>query len=297
MMVIDRSVGSRLFDALNFVLLVLVGVSCLLPIVHLASISLSDPAAVGGGKVNLWPVRPTLASYERITEDPAFFRSAMISVVRTVVGTTLNMVVTILLAYPLAQSKGRLRYRNLVAALVIIPMYFHAGLIPTYMVVRAVGLLNSFWALIFPSMVPVWSVIILMNFFRSQPKELEEAAIVDGATPGQVLLRVAVPIARPALATIGLFAILKHWNSFFDGLIYLNSPRDYPLQTYLYGQVVNAASLVELLQQGADRVAFYFSTETIRAAQIFLATIPIIIIYPLLQKHFVKGIVLGSVKG
>jgi putative aldouronate transport system permease protein len=297
MMVVDRSFGSRVFDAVNFVILVLVGLSCLLPIVHLAAISLSESSAVGGGLVSLWPVRFTLASYVRITEDSAFFRASLVSILRTSVGTTLNMIVTILLAYPLAQSRSRLRYRNVLAALVVIPMYFHAGLIPTYMVVRAVGLLNSFWALILPTMVPVWSVIILMNFFRTQPRELEEAAIVDGANPVQILVRIAVPIARPALATIGLFAILKHWNSFFDGLIYLNSPRDYPLQTYLYGQVVSAASLIELLQEGAENLALYFNTETIRAAQIFLATIPIIIIYPLLQKHFVKGIVLGSVKG
>lgn len=297
MMVLDRSWGSRVFDVLNLTFLTLVGLSCLLPIVHLAAISLSESSAVGGGMVSIWPVRPTLASYARILEDAAFFRAGFVSIVRTVVGTSLNMAVTILLAYPLAQNRSRLRYRNLLAALVVIPMYFHAGLIPTYMVVRAVGLLNSFWALILPTMVPVWSVIILMNFFRSQPKELEEAAIVDGATPGQILLRIAVPIARPALATIGLFAILKHWNSFFDGLIYLNNPRDYPLQTYLYGQVVSAASLIQLLQEGAENLALYFSTETLRAAQIFLATIPIIVVYPLLQKHFVKGIVLGSVKG
>ena len=296
-MVLDRSWGSRVFDALNLAFLTLVGLSCLLPIVHLAAISLSESSAVGGGMVSIWPVRPTFASYARIMEDSAFFRAGFVSIVRTVVGTSLNMFITILLAYPLAQNRSRLRYRNLLAALVVFPMYFHAGLIPTYMVVRAVGLLNSFWALILPTMVPVWSVIILMNFFRSQPKELEEAAIVDGATPGQILLRIAVPIARPALATIGLFAILKHWNSFFDGLIYLNNPRDYPLQTYLYGQVVSAASLIQLLQEGAENLALYFSTETLRAAQIFLATIPIIVVYPLLQKHFVKGIVLGSVKG
>lgn len=297
MMVVDRSVGSRVFDAINLFILVLVGLSCLFPIVHLAAVSLSESSAVGGGLVSLWPVRFTLASYARIMEDPAFFRSALVSILRTTVGTALNMVITILLAYPLAQSRRRLRYRNILAALVVIPMYFHAGLIPTYMVVRAVGLLNSFWALILPIMVPVWSVIILMNFFRSQPRELEEAAIVDGAGPLQILVRVSVPIARPALATIGLFAILKHWNSFFDGLIYLNNPRSYPLQTYLYGQVVSAASLIQLLQEGAEGLAQYFGTETIRAAQIFLATIPIIIVYPLLQKHFVKGIVLGSVKG
>jgi putative aldouronate transport system permease protein len=269
MMVADRSFGSRVFDAVNLVVLLLAGLTCLLPIVHLAAISLSESSAVGGGMVSLWPVRFTLASYVRITEDAAFFRAALISVIRTIVGTTLNMIVTILLAYPLAQSRSKLRYRNLIAGLVVIPMYFHAGLIPTYMVVRAVGLLGSFWALILPIMVPVWSVIILMNFFRSQPKELEEAAIVDGAPPFQILIRIAVPIARPALATIGLFAILRHWNSFFDGLIYLNNPRNYPLQTYLYGQVVSAANLIQLLQEGADSLAQYFSTETIRQRRSF----------------------------
>lgn len=295
MMVRDTTVGSRLFDAFNIVILTVVGASCLLPILHLAAVSLSEASAVGGGLVSLWPVRFTMASYEQLMQDTAFFRAAGVSVLRTVIGTVVNMMLTILVAYPMAQSPRRLKYRNPIMSFVIITMYFHAGLIPTYMVVRAVGLLNSFWALILPTAVPVWSVVILMNFFRSQPKALEEAGLIDGATPFQIMVRIAVPIARPALATLTLFAILKHWNTWFDGLIYLNRPSQYPLQTYLYGQIVNQ-NLVELLQQGAEDLIRFFNQETLRAAQIFLATIPIIVVYPFLQQHFVKGIVIGSVK-
>lgn len=295
MMVRDTTLGSRLFDVFNIVVLTVVGASCLLPILHLASVSLSEASAVGGGLVSLWPVRFTLASYDQLMQDTAFFRAAGVSVIRTVIGTVVNMMLTILVAYPMAQSPRRLKYRNPIMSFVIITMYFHAGLIPTYMVVRAVGLLNSFWALILPTAVPVWSVVILMNFFRSQPKALEEAGLIDGATPFQIMVRIAVPIARPALATLTLFAILKHWNSWFDGLIYLNRPSQYPLQTYLYGQIVNQ-NLVELLQQGAEDLIRFFNQETLRAAQIFLATIPIIVVYPFLQQHFVKGIVIGSVK-
>ncbi|MFW6261801.1 MAG: ABC transporter permease subunit, partial [Spirochaetota bacterium] len=135
----------------------------------------------------------------------------------------------------------------------------------------------------------------LMNFFRSQPRALEEAGLIDGATPFQIMWRIAVPIARPALATLTLFALLKHWNTWFDGLIYLNNPKQYPLQTYLYGQIVNQ-NLAQLLQQGAENLIQFFNQETLRAAQLFLATIPIIVVYPFLQQHFVKGIVIGSVK-
>ena len=295
MMVQDRTFASRLFDGFNLVFLLLVGASCLLPIVHLAAVSLSDASAVGGGLVSLVPIRPTLASYEMLLEDDAFFRAVGVSVMRTAVGTVVNMLMVILLAYPMAQSPRKLKYRNPLMAFIIITMYFSAGLIPTYMVVRAVGLLNSFWALILPTAVPVWSVVILMNFFRSQPRALEEAGLIDGASPMQILIRISLPIARPALATLTLFALLRHWNSWFDGLIYLNRPRQYPLQTYLYGQIVNQ-DLAQLLQQGAENLIFFFSQETLRAAQLFLATIPIIVVYPFLQRHFVKGIVIGSVK-
>ncbi|MFW5742897.1 MAG: carbohydrate ABC transporter permease [Spirochaetota bacterium] len=273
----------------------LVGLSCLLPVIHLAAVSFSDASAVGGGLVSLWPVRPTLASYEQLVQDTAFFRASGVSILRTSVGTVVNMALTMIVAYPMAQSPRRLKYRNPIMSFVIITMYFNAGLIPTYMVVRAVGLLNSFWALILPTAVPVWSVVILMNFFRSQPRALEEAGLIDGATPFQIMWRIAVPIARPALATLTLFALLKHWNTWFDGLIYLNDPKQYPLQTYLYGQIVNQ-NLAQLLEQGAENLIQFFNQETLRAAQLFLATIPIIVVYPFLQRHFVKGIVIGSVK-
>lgn len=296
MVIKDNSFGSRAFDIVNTVVLTIVGVSCFLPILHLFAVSLSNQSAVGGGLVSLWPVRPTAASYVKLMEDTAFFRAGSISIARTVVGTIVNLSLIVLLAYPLAQSPKKLKYRNVLMTYVIITMYFSAGLIPLYMVVRATGLLNSFWSLIFPRAVPVWSVIILMNFFRSQPESLEEAALIDGATPLQILYRIAIPIARPAIATLTLFAMLSHWNNWFDGLIYLNSPRLYPLQTYLYGQIAGADTRT-LLEQRASDIALFFSQETLRAAQIFVATIPIIIVYPLLQKHFVKGIVIGSVKG
>lgn len=294
-MVQDRTLGARLFDGFNLLFLAFIGATCLVPVIHVAAVSLSDPSAVGGGLVSLVPIRPTLASYERLMEDDAFFRAVGVSVLRTAVGSTVNMTLIVLLAYPMAQSPRRLKYRNPIMTFIIITMYFNAGLIPTYMVVRAAGLLNSFWALIVPTAVQVWSVVILMNFFRSQPKALEEAALIDGATPLQILIRVALPIARPAIATLTLFALLRHWNSWFDGLIYLNRPRQYPLQTYLYGQIVNQ-DLAQMLQQGTENLIFFFSQETLRAAQLFLATIPIIVVYPFLQRHFVKGIVIGSVK-
>jgi putative aldouronate transport system permease protein len=243
-------------------------------------------------------VRPTLAAYQKLMENTAFFRAGSVTLMRTAVGSAFNMGMVILLAYPLAQPAQKLRFRNILSSFVVITMYFSAGLIPTYMVVYRLGLLNSFWAMILPSAVPVFSVIILMNFFRGQPKELEEAGIIDGATPFQLLTRIALPIAQPALATLLLFALLFHWNSWFDGLIYFHNPSRYPLQTFLYGQIAGADISTTIMTTGdIDQLARYYSQETLRAAQIFLATVPIILVYPLLQKHFVKGIVLGSVKG
>jgi putative aldouronate transport system permease protein len=296
MMIRDSSISSRIFDLLIYIVLILAGLSCVLPLIHVLSISLSDKAAVGGGLVKLWPVRPTLAAYDRLIREAAFFRAAWISIMRTTIGTVLNMTLTALVAYPLAQSPRRLKYRNILMAVVIITMYFNAGLIPTYMVVRKVGLLNTFWSMIFPMALPVWNVVLLMNFFRSQPYELEEAALIDGATPPQIAWHVALPIAQPALATLTLFCIISHWNQWFDALIYLNSPKMYPLQTYLYGQIVGS-DIQTLLNRNREELAEYYNQETLRAAQIFLATLPIIVVYPLLQRHFVTGIVIGSVKG
>ena len=285
----------RLFVIVNCAFLGALAVICLLPLVHTLSLSLSSDSAADTGRVTLWPVDFTTAAYEYALSNPRFLRSLAVSLERVALGVTVNMILIVLVAYPLSKSSEVLRGRTVYVWFFVITMLFGGGLIPTYMVVQATGLLDSVWALILPKAVPVFSIILLLNFFRGVPKELEEAAFVDGASHWTVLWRIYLPLSKPALATIALFTIVTHWNSWFDGLIYMNSPDNYPLQSYLQTLVVQDPLTVQDL--GEREALQDVSNRTYKAAQIFLAALPVLAVYPFLQRFFVKGIVLGSVKG
>lgn len=285
----------RVFAVFNYLFLAVLALLCLFPLLHTLALSFSASAAADAGRVTVWPVQFTTAAYEYALTNPQFLSSFWISIQRVALGVTVNMVLTILVAYPLSKAPGVLRGRTAYVWFFVVTMLFAAGLVPTYMVVQATGLLDSIWALILPKAVPVFNVILLLNFFRSLPKELEEAAFVDGAGHWTVLLRIYLPLSKPALATITLFTIVAHWNSWFDGIIYMNSPEHYPLQSYLQTLVVQDSLSVrslnemDLLQEVSNR--------TYKAAQIFLAALPVLAVYPFLQRYFIKGINLGSVKG
>jgi putative aldouronate transport system permease protein len=291
-----RVVSSRrAFTWFNYLFLSALAVLCLFPLLHTLALSFSTSAAANAGRVALWPVDFTVAAYDYAFGNPQFLRSFGVSLERVALGVTVNMVLTILVAYPLSKAPGVLRGRTAYVWFFVITMLFGAGLIPTYMVVQATGLLDTIWALILPKAVPVFNVILLLNFFRSLPKELEEAAFVDGAGHWTVLWRIYLPLSKPALATITLFTIVAHWNSWFDGIIYMNSPENYPLQSYLQTLVVQDSLSVRSLEEMG--LLQEVSNRTYRAAQIFLAALPVLAVYPFLQRYFVKGIVLGSVKG
>lgn len=285
----------KVFLTFNSAFLITLAVFCLLPLVHVVALSFSSSAAATAGSVTFWPIGFTTAAYEYLLDGGQFLRSVGISVQRVVLGVVVNMVLTVLIAYPLSQERSAFRWRTVYVWFLVITMLFSGGLIPLFMVVQATGLIGSIWALILPTAVPVFNVILLLNFFRGLPRELAEAAFVDGAGHWRVLWQIYLPLSKPALATITLFTIVFHWNSWFDGIIYMNSPEDYPLQSYLQTLVVDrdlsvlSPEEMELLTRISDR--------TFTAAGIFLAAIPVILIYPFLQRHFAKGIVLGSVKG
>ena len=177
-------------------------------------------------------------------------------------------------------------------------MLISGGMIPTYLVVTKLGLKDTIWSLILPGALPVYNMVILMNFMRGIPEEIEEAAVIDGATPFQILVRILLPVLKPALATVGLFCIVSHWNDWFSGMIYMNNPDNYPLQTYLQSLLQNFEQILQ--QQGAgdiQRLLVQMNARTGRAAQLFLGALPVMMIYPFLQKYFTKGLVMGSVKG
>ncbi|EGG35037.1 carbohydrate ABC transporter permease [Paenibacillus sp. HGF5] len=283
------------FVVCNSIFLIAVGMLCLIPMIHILAVSLSSSAVAATGAVTLWPKEFTLKSYEFVAHRSAFWQSMLVSLERIALGGTLNLVLIATVAYPLSKEKGEFRLRTFYSWAFFITMIFGAGLIPTYMVVKQLGLIDTIWALVFPTAIPVFSVILLLNFFRAVPKELSEAAFIDGAGHWRTLWQIYVPVSLPALATILLFSLVTHWNSWFDGLIYMNDPSHYPIQSYIQTIVVQR-SLATMTPEEAKLMAD-ISDKTLRSAQIFLGALPIICVYPFLQRFFVKGIVLGSVKG
>lgn len=289
------TVGRRAFLIINCVVLAVMAIACILPLVNVLAISMSSSSAAAAGEVKLWPVNFTLASYKHALGKAEFMTAAFVSLQRVALGYVISIVVTVLTAFPLAKEKRSFSSRTVYAWFFIVTMMFHGGLIPSYMTIKALGMLDTMWALVLPGAISVFNVILLMNFFRNLPKEIEEAAYIDGAGHWRVLWSIYIPLSKPAIATITLFMVVGHWNSWFDGLIYMNSPANYPLQSYLQTIVIgNDPSMVptnELLD------ASKISDRTFKAAQVFLAAFPVLVLYPFLQKYFMKGLVMGSVKG
>lgn len=296
-MIENKSIGSKIRYIIIHVVVILLAVLCLLPLWNIVCISFSSSAAVAGNRVGLLPVQATVAAYEKIIGDGQFWRSFGISVLRVIVALGLNLLMIILMAYPLSKTKSEFRARNIYMYLLVFAMLFSGGMIPTYLVIKELGLLNSIWSLILPGAVPIFSVIMVMNFFMGIPKSLEEAATLDGATPLQVLLRIYVPCSKPSLATVALFSIVGNWNDFYSGLIYITKIKNYPVMTYIQSLSVN---LEELIKAGSSSQALAnaaeVSNQNLNAAKIVVAVVPLLLIYPMLQKYLITGIVMGSVK-
>lgn len=282
-----------------YVIIILLALSCLIPMMNVVAMSLSSSHAVAANSVGLWPVDLTFAAYERIMGDQQFWRSFNISVFRVVVSLLLNLVMIVTMAYPLSKTKKVFRLRRVLMGIMVFAMLFSGGMIPSYLVVRNLGLLNTVWSLILPSAVPIGSVILVMNFFRGIPKSLEESARIDGANPLQILTRIYIPMSLPCLATVSLFSIVGSWNDFFSGLIYMTKTENYPLMTYIQSLSVNIAETMQRagnLSSEQLQSLLAVSDRNLNAAKIVVAVVPLLIIYPLLQKYFVQGIVVGSVK-
>lgn len=292
-MVRSHSLGSRLMDSCIALVLVVLGLMTLVPFLHVAAISFSDKAAASAGAVGLWPVRPTLAPYLYIIKDSKFFQAFAVSLERLILGGAINFLITVLMAFPLSREPGKFPARNVFMWIVVVALIFTPGLVPWYMTIRALGIMDSIWALVLPTAVPLWNVILLMNFYRNVPKELEEAAIIDGAGPWTLLFRIYLPLSMPALATVTLFSLVGHWNAWFDGLILMNHPENYPLMTYIQQLVVVNVANLRLVEKS---MLSHISDKTLNAAKLVVAIVPILLVYPLLQRHFVHGIMLGSIK-
>ncbi|WP_314584391.1 carbohydrate ABC transporter permease [Paenibacillus terrigena] len=284
----------RLFSLCNYVFLIFLSFLCLAPMVHVLALSFSTSTAASAGLVKLWPVNFTLSSYSFILQNSQFLKSFVISIERSVLGVSLSMFLTILLAYPLSKEVKDFRFRTAYAWFFIFTILFGGGLIPWFMTIQMMGLMNSIWGLVLPGAVQVFNAVLLLNFFRGLPKELEESAFIDGASHWTSLWRILVPISMPSLATIVLFTFVGQWNSWFDGLLIMKTPDKYPLATYLQTIIIKPDfAKISMLQ--AKHMS-EISDRTTKAAQIIIGSLPILLVYPFLQKFFVKGIVVGSVK-
>ena len=297
-----KSPARTAFLIFNSIFLSVVGFLCILPFIHLLALSFSDNSAVAAGRVSFWPINPTLAAYEFAIVGGKFLPAMWMSVKRVLLGVSVNLLLIIMTAYPLSKDKKKLTGRNIYMVFFITTMIINGGLIPTYILVVNLGLLNSIWALILPPVgsigaLPIFFMIIMMNFIRGLPAELEDAATIDGAGVFTVLIRVLMPLLAPAIATVGLFSIVGHWNEWFGGLIYMQNPRLYPLQTYLRTLLFNFEDMIRMARGDYAQLLMLMNVRTGRSAQLFLAMIPVLAVYPFLQKYFTTGLVLGSVKG
>ena len=283
------------FCVINYMILSLLALLCILPLLTILAMSFSSATAVAAGKVTLWPVEFTTMAYQYVIEKKEFWTSLLKSVERVLIGVPLSMILTILIAYPLSKDKSQLQARGVYVWLFFFTMLFSGGLIPGYLLITNLHLMDTIWALILPTILSVYNIVLMINFFRGIPKELEEAAIIDGANHFITCFRVYVPCAKPSIATLTLFSFITQWNSYFDGLIFSNFPSSYPLASYLYTVVVRRD--LSLLSIDEIKILSVVDDRTIRCAQIFISLIPIMLIYPFAQKYFVKGMTVGSVKG
>ena len=279
---------------LNYFFLSALAFICLYPFLNVVAYSFSGYNAVLSGKVTFYPIDITLNAYKTIMKNSQIWSAMWVTIFTTMMGTLIGLILTIAAAYAL--SRDYLPGKGILSGLILFTMYFSGGLIPTYMVIKNLRLLDSFWVLILPSAMSIWNVIIMMNFIKGLPRAIEEAAFVDGANHWQTLIKVILPMSKPSLASLLLFSMIGHWNAWFDGMFYMNNPNNYPMATYLATQVINNNQTMTNMTPEQLALLSSLSEKTVRSAQMFIAIIPILVVYPFLQKFFVKGITVGSVK-
>ena len=290
--------GQRIFAVFNYILLTLLALLCLLPMLNIVALSFSSRNMVNAGAVTFLQKEFTISSYLYMLQKSGLIPALLVTVKRLVLGVVLNLIMTISVAYPLSKSEKLFKSRKFYVAFFLITMIFNGGIIPTYLVIKQFHMLDTIWALILPNSVTMFYVLLMLNFFRGIPDEIEEAAVVDGAGWLTILLKIYLPLSLPSLATVTLFIIVGHWNEWFDGMIYNNHTDNYPLMTFLQYHVLNfKTSDLRPEQIAANPALADLEGRSIKSAGIVLCTLPVLVFYPFLQKYFVTGITVGSVKG
>jgi putative aldouronate transport system permease protein len=291
-MVLNRTVRERLELALIYLGLGLFALIAALPFLHTIARSFSAEAPIARGEVYIWPVNFTLDAYQRLIHGGAFWRGYRNSFIITTVGTAVQMVMTVLAAYPL--SRPSLPGRSWLMLLILFQMIFPPGLIPFYLTVRQVGLMNTYWAVIIPYAVNTFNLIVLVNYFRALPAEMEEAAIIDGANDFQVLWQITLPLSMPVIMTLALFYAVENWNLFLPAIFFINDGNKQPVQVILRDMIWSLQLMTQTAS--ADQLERAAGLESLKAASVFITAIPMLILYPFIQRYFIKGIMLGAVK-
>lgn len=289
----DRTWGGRLFDITNITLLLLFAALAVLPFLYMVLGSFASPEEFAKRSMVLIPTKFSMDAYTYIFSTNTIVHSLFNTIFITVAGTFINLLFTVLMAYPLARKE--LLWRKPIMLMVIFSMLFSGGMIPTFLVVKMLGLMNSFWSLLIPGAISAFNLIILKNFFQQMPEGIEESAKIDGCNDVGILFKIVLPLSLPAIATFSLFYAVGHWNSFFSAILYINDTTKWPIQVILRQVVIMAEGGIGDSSQVND--AFVIPPQSIKMAVITVSTLPILIVYPFLQRHFAKGVLLGSVKG
>lgn len=289
--------GYRVFEVFNYVFLLIIALICVLPFLHVLAVSLSSDAAANSGTVTFFPKDFSLEAYKYLAVKPEFLQSLLVSLKRVVLGTAVGVGITILCAYPLSKENNEFKARKYYVWIFIFAMLFNGGMIPTYLVVKQAGLIDTIGALVIPGAVATGNIILMLNFFRGIPKALEEAALIDGANHWTILFKVYLPLSTPSIATITLFTMVGHWNDWFGPLLYMNNTANYPLATYLQNMIQASSLIKDATDPELIKQLTAIGNKTMQSAQIFLGALPILCVYPFLQRYFAKGITVGSVKG
>ncbi|MCE5326352.1 MAG: carbohydrate ABC transporter permease [Planctomycetaceae bacterium] len=288
---VGRTTGEKIFNVFNIIVMIIVALMAIYPFIYTLSISLSSNVEAAREGWHLWPREVSLAAYKVVLGNTEIRTGFMNSVVRTVLGTVLTLFMTCLAAYPLARKN--LPHRGLVMFLVLFTMIFSGGMVPMYLLIKGLGMMNSIWALVVPTMLSAFNIIIMKNFFQAIPESYGEAARVEGASEWSILWRIYVPLAKPVLATVALWTAVVHWNQWLDAMIYINDDSRQMLQAFLQRIVIQGSTA--MLDMGLTKMVDY-STATIKAATVVITVMPILIVYPFVQRYFVKGIMLGGIK-
>jgi putative aldouronate transport system permease protein len=296
-MITKRTRQDVVIDTAIYIFMGILAISTLLPLFNVFAISFSNSAKAAAGFVTVYPIGFNVEAYKMVLHDKALITAATVSIERVGLSLVINMILTLLVSYPLCKDKRTFPLRNVYMWIVLGTMLFPPNIVPLFFTVKNLHMLGTIWSLVLPGAVSQFFIILMFNYFKGIPVELDESASIDGASPWRRLFQIYVPLSKPIIATIALFTLVFSWNAYFDGLIYAINTSDYPLQTYVQQLVVQIVPQSGgIMTKDQAEMMSKISNRTLNAAKIVITMVPIIVIYPFMQKYFISGIMLGSVK-